>query len=650
MKFRRIAAVALILLVCIAGAVSAQSKTLHWQRVDVDITVNLDGTMRIEETQEIVFTSGTVTLGTRDMDTSLLEGISDVEVSEGGRGYLRNRAGSPYTFSTSQQGGDFRIKWHFPETGDASHVYTLAYTVHGGLRYYEGGDQVWWKAVFPNRSFSVNSSVVTVHLPQGTAVQEAESYFTSTLLEKLDDRTLRFTSEERMGAGQELEVRVQYTPGVVAGSPASWQEQADAAAAEQEKQVEYNNSTRPMINLIVGGVSLFLLIMGPVGLYALWYTKGRDVPVKLVADYLPEPPSSLPPSVAGTLVDEQADMEDILAAIVDLSRRGVMEMEEVEEKGILGIGSKRDFVYRLKEMPDDLRTFEKTLLSSVFKGRDERKLSDLKEKFYTTIPKIKKQLYQEVVDLGFFRRSPEKVRSTYAGLGIGLLFAVVALGVCGLASLSQYSEYVICIPISLGVSALGMIFLARVMPSKSHEGSEAAARWEAFKRYLKDIDKYTNLEEAQDIFERYLPYAIAFGLDKDFIRKFAAVETPAPDWYRSAGPVFVPYPRRYPGGPVPGTSSAGDGGRIGRAAPSSREGSPAPSLDGMSKGMGSGLAGMSAGLGSMLSSASRTLSSRPAPKSSGGGSSRGWSGGGGGFSGGGSFGGGGGGGGGGGFG
>jgi uncharacterized membrane protein YgcG len=315
---------------------------------------------------------------------------------------------------------------------------------------------------------------------------------------------------------------------------------------------------------------------------------------------------------------------------------------------LLGIGSTRDFVYRLKQMPEDLRQFEKTLLNSIFKGRDERKLSDLKEKFYTAIPKLKKQLYQEVVDLGFFRRSPEKVRNTYAGLGIGLLFAVVALGVCGLASLSQYSQYVFCVPLSLGASALGMILLARVMPSKTEAGSEAAARWEAFKRYLDDIDKYTNLEDAQDIFERYLPYAIAFGLDKEFIRKFSAVETPAPEWYRPAGPVIIPHARPYPRGRIPQPSSAGDAGRIGRAAPAPREGRPAPSLDGMSKGLSRSLNDMSVGLSSMLNSASRTLGSRPAPKG-GGGSGRGWSGGGGGFSGGGSFGGGGGGGGGGGF-
>ena len=41
----------------------------------------------------------------------------------------------------------------------------------------------------------------------------------------------------------------------------------------------------------------------------MWHTRGRDVAVPLVADYLSEPPDDLPAGVVGTLVDEQADMK-----------------------------------------------------------------------------------------------------------------------------------------------------------------------------------------------------------------------------------------------------------------------------------------------------------------------------------------------------
>jgi len=55
-----------------------------------------------------------------------------------------------------------------------------------------------------------------------------------------------------------------------------------------------------------------------------------------------------------------------------------------------------------------------------------------------------------------------------------------------------------------------------------------------FKRYLANLEKYDNLETAKDTFEKYLPYATAFGLDKSFIQKFAR-EYPRASWYGGAG-------------------------------------------------------------------------------------------------------------------
>jgi hypothetical protein len=153
-----------------------------------------------------------------------------------------------------------------------------------------------------------------------------------------------------------------------------------------------------------------------------------------------------------------------------------------------------------------------------------------------------------------------------------------------------------------------MIFVGQVMPAKTRKGSELAARWKAFRRYLREIERYTDLAQATDQFEKYLPYAIAFGLDRNWVQKFSRVETahvPVPTWYVST-PADSGRSR---------SSSSGSGMRFGGSV---------PSLQTMSDGMAGGLQAMSDGLTSMLNSAASTLSS--APSSSGGG------GGGGGFS------------------
>jgi len=189
------------------------------------------------------------------------------------------------------------------------------------------------------------------------------------------------------------------------------------------------------------------------------------------------------------------------------------------------------------------------------------------------------------------------------------------------------------------VIGIGIIILARYMPKRTEVGAEAYARWNAFKRYLQNLEKYTNVQEAGQIFGDYLPYAVAFGLEDSWIRKFRNVEAPPPTWWIPWG-----YPRPYYGsGPTMGDAPGGSGGGAmpvgmpGGGFPS--EGGARPTLSDASRGMGQSLAGMSAGLGAMLSQAATTLTSVPASSGSrgwsGGGGSRGF--GGGGFSGGGGF-------------
>ena len=642
---------ALLLVLMLTLPATAQDKTLYWDRFDVDLYVNKDGSFDVVETQKIDFTSGVFTFGYRSIDTRLVDAITDIRVEDESGAYVQSNSQEPGTFTVSEQGDRVEIRWYFDEAADETRTFTISYRVEGGLRYYEGGDQVWWQAIYPERSFPVNNSVVTVNLPPPAAMQNLDYYFTPAEVEVVNPQTIRFTAAERIPPNQAFEVRVEFTPGVVAGAPASWQAAEDVRAAELEAQAEYDRTTRPWVNLIVAGVSLMLLVLAPLGLYLLWYTRGRDVRTDFVAEYLPEPPSDLPPGVVGALLDEQADMQDILATLLDLARRGYISMEELEpEKSFFGLGGESDFKYELLKQPDDaLRPYETQLLNALFGKKSERKLSDLKAKFYKHLPKLKTALYDEVTKQGLFTENPERVRNRWALFGVLALVAAVALSCVLVGALASYSDFALALPCGIGAFAIGLIVLARFMPRKSSSGSEQAARWRAFRAYLQQIEKYTNLERATELFERYLPYAVAFNLERDFIRKWSQVPaTPIPPWY-------MPYPRpMYDHGPMP--SSGGGKWIAGEASPAPRmpESKGMGGLGDASRGMSTGLAGMSAGLSTMLSSAASTLSSRPAPPassggwtSSGGHGSGGWSGGG--WSGGGSFGGGGGGGGGGGF-
>ncbi len=233
----------------------------------------------------------------------------------------------------------------------------------------------------------------------------------------------------------------------------------------------------------------------------------------------------------------------------------------------------------------------------------------------------------------------------WAIIGVLTLVVVAVVGLCRTDRLlGAFTPFAICVPVGLAVPAIGLLILARYMPRKTPKGAEEAAKWLAFKRYMENIEQYTKVEEAQEIFDRYLPYAIAFGLEKSWISEVRQGR------YCAAALVLS--------GPLPGATAAplhlvdGRGLRAGRrrhARPAEGGSMAPPSMSDMSRGMGTSLAGMSAGLGAMLVVVCQHAD-QPAGAAGGSGSWGGssWSGGGGfgggGWSGGGGFGGGGGGG------
>ena len=584
----------LLVILLVPAAAQAQSKSLHWERYDVDIAVTKEGDLLITEQQVIAFTSGSFHYGYRTIPLDKTSGIENVQVWEGSRQYALSSSQSEYTFTADQEGDELLVYWYFPYTSNAQHSFTFKYTVKGGVKINdEEGDSIFWKAIPPDHSYPIKEARVTVRFPAGVDLGDIAS-FGAPAESTVEGDTVSFLASGDVPAGQELEVGVAFGPGLVTAEKPAWQ-------ADEEKA--------NIVNLVMGVVGSLILVGGLLAVLLLWYTRGRDPATGLVADYLSEPPSDAPPGVAGTLVDERADMQDVIASLVDLARRGYLEMIETSaSQGLLGLGGGSEFTFRRTEKPwDDLLPFERTILEKILGSRRERALSDLKNQFYTAIPKIKKGLYKQTVAYEFFRTDPDSVRGRYSGLGIGLLVLTGGLGFLTLSLLGDVAGGLICPFIGVGITAVAVIIVGQAMPVKTRKGSEETAKWRAFKRYLKEIDRYTQLEEATDQFDRYLPYAIAFGIERSWINKFSTVPTtPVPMWY-------------YPA--MMGRGRRGDRGAWG--GPLSR-GGQAPSLDGMSKGMSTGLAGMSAGLTSMLNTASSTMVSRP--QSSGGGG--GWSGGG----------------------
>jgi uncharacterized membrane protein YgcG len=455
-----------------------------------------------------------------------------------------------------------------------------------------------------------------VRLPKGATATNAEVYGVRADLRGLGESVVVAEALAAIPSGEQMEIRVQFPHGIISGQPAPWQQAYD-------ERRRFEETEKPRYDFFTLLAALLIFFGGPALAAVLYYTRGRDPNVGLVAQYLAEPPD-VPPGVAGTLIDETADMQDVVATLVDLARRGVLKMKEQPVSALGGALTINDWALEPGEGFGSvaLRPFEQMLVDALRLNEGPRSLSSFRNSFYINLPKLQNALYEEMVQQGYYDRAPNATRSTYQSLATTIAMAAGLSFCASTAFLSELTSYAICIPIALASVAVSFFIIARNMPARTRKGADMRMRAEAFKRYLQNIEKYTDIKESKDLFEKYLPYAIAFGLEHSWTKRFAAVDAPMPPWYVPVRPRPYYDPGRGRASPAvrPAGSDAGDIGGQARA-----DGG----IEGVEKSLGRGISAIEGGLASMFESMSTTFNSRPVSSSSGGRSGRGWSGGGG---------------------
>ena len=121
------------------------------------------------------------------------------------------------------------------------------------------------------------------------------------------------------------------------------------------------------------------------------------------------PPDDIRPGQVGTLIDEQANLLDVTASIVDLAVRGLLTITELEPEK-----HERHPDYELTATPGKGKgtplPYEQLLLHELFDNRNSVKLSDLKYKFRDSLSKIQNAMYDDSVAQGWYRIRPDKTR------------------------------------------------------------------------------------------------------------------------------------------------------------------------------------------------------------------------------------------------
>ncbi len=263
------------------------------------------------------------------------------------------------------------------------------------------------------------------------------------------------------------------------------------------------------------------------------------------------PPAGVLPGELGTLLDEVADPRDVTATIVDLAVRGYLQVREVpaedpgdapEDWELVAVDRAAAPGAAGADAGDRLTAFEERLLADIFKGRTSVRMSALRTTFSGSMGAVQQLLYQHVTERGWFTANPRTVRTRWYLTGTLLLVAGIVLGViAGVGPVVGLG----LVAVALGLVGILVLVLAHAAPARTAAGTAVLAEAAAFKRYLEtaDADRLRAVI-GEDLFSRYLPYAIAFGLTERWTGVFGDLaaqghRVPEPSWYSASGP--APY-------------------------------------------------------------------------------------------------------------
>jgi uncharacterized membrane protein YgcG len=278
------------------------------------------------------------------------------------------------------------------------------------------------------------------------------------------------------------------------------------------------NLTEKLWSKIATGILIGLLILyilSPLFLFLLllrkWFRTGRDPKGKgtIIPQY--DPYNNDPPGVMGTLLDEKADLIDITSSLVDLAVRGYVKIIEKDNK--------KYSLKSLKEGDSKMLSYERHLLEYIFQEKKEVEMSDLSQKFYVHIKGIKDEMYQEALNKSYFERNPQKVRKKYYIWGT----AALIFGMAGM--------FAAFLGIPLIIIGIILLVFANKMPKRTVEGVEAREWALGFKMFLYHAERYRVAKMTPEYFEKCLPYAMVFKVEKEWAEQFKDIYKQAPSWY-----------------------------------------------------------------------------------------------------------------------
>jgi hypothetical protein len=541
---------------------SAQERSPRIRTFDAVLTVHVDGSVDVVEelTVRLARESNEFVRDLSLRDDAAPKGPTKLDVKVLA---VTDEDGEPLSVEEKSidNGWTRRLVIRVPGVVDANRHIAIRYEVVNCVHFVNAGkkpgalDEVRWK-VIGNADMPTDSLHARVVLPAGARPSRAAVYTGpgESVVTNATPRTNRnevsFALTSGLAPHQAITLSVGFPVGYIHRQPSLW-----------ARLLPVLSWWPLLIPLIVFAFA-----------FRLWDKRGRD-PKENSQVVRYEPVDGISPAGLGKLVSNelQPPMRLFAATLVDLAIRGFLRIEEttpsilvtltrdvtaLAQSMLHGDSGSVDYLIHFARPRSEwkgLKLHEVRLLDGLINAApsaagttgDSVRVSTLSNKFFVSVPEIVEAMEFELVAKGYYHTRPGKVNLrwiTYASFPL-LVAAFVSWffnGILDAAWVQIFDEPAVNGSVALSepkflfamlLSTVILIGFAFIMPSRSVAGSRAREATLGFKEFLRRVDTMPSVE----LFERYLPYAIAFGIESSWARAFENIYVTAPSWY--SGPM-----------------------------------------------------------------------------------------------------------------
>jgi len=482
---------------------------------------------------------------------------------------------------------ELQVVWEFAPNGryfnNEKFIWSIGYKVFGSLGYFDDYDLFYWNVFPPSRDFGIEKAMCSISFPEDIEFKDEDlkvlySYTSYNFNYDSSNHKLAVTTE-KVPVSEDFTILLKYPKGIidkyatldldlspetqnmwidgieilnVNGSfsgltPGSHklkftssgyidEEVGVSLKAGEVKNLEVKLEKTPWNKLLVfisiagnvlscfGGLTIIVLI------FINYQNKGRDIGGRKTIVPWFKPPRGISPVIVGSIKDEKVHLTDITSTIINAAVRGFIKIKEISKKNYKLIKLKEFVASDVQEgnkriRYDTLDNVEVKILNDIFGEKKEEETDSLKNKFYLKIPNIENEIYTEMEIRGYFARRPDKVRSKH--LGIGILILIFG-GV--LSFITPLVTIITCGP-SLIIAGVIKIMFSFFMPAKTSIGTDLYEKCKGFRMFLHTAERFRMQKLTPETFERFLPYAMVFGVEKQWAENFKDIYTKPPDWY-----------------------------------------------------------------------------------------------------------------------